>query len=84
MRFRNDIERINRERETLVCDITKPTPSKKVVARTTANRRFVCPDYFWSFRAIYETELIPGLYNLDVSGCMNTAMRKFSGSAAPR
>jgi 3-oxoacyl-[acyl-carrier protein] reductase len=26
------------------------TASREVVARTTANRRFVCPGYFWSFR----------------------------------
>src|SRR6266478_6036174 len=31
-------------------------PPRKVVSRTTANRGFVCPGYFWSFGRSDETQ----------------------------
>ena len=34
------------ERYDYVCNYPGQSP-REVIARTTANRRFMCPDYFW-------------------------------------
>src|ERR1700680_1415461 len=58
--FRSGIhgESIYREK-TYVCDYPSQSP-REVVARTVANRRFVCPGYFWGFGRSDQAEADPG------------------------